>query len=78
METFKVIDLNSFESYINKLFNNNLPLSMDKRDLSSKVESGTFNERFEDWDESKSPVDSSAYKEYVMVAKTFKRLIGVK
>lgn len=68
----KTHDLSGFSVYINKLFNDKLPIPIDIHDLSKEVEVLCFAKPVAEWTPSNAPVGGATYEIYVELIKTFK------
>lgn len=68
----KTTDLKAFSVYINKLFDNNLPLPIDIHDLSKEIEVMCFAKPVKEWNAFDAPVGGSTYKTYKALIRTFK------
>lgn len=67
----QVADLYSFEQYINRLYDNNLPLCIDVHDLSKEVEVYSFAKPYKEWDMNDAPVGGATYKKYTDLVDSF-------
>lgn len=71
----KVVDLNGFEAYINRLYQNKLPLPIDIHDLSKEVDVLSFSKPFEEWTPTNAPFSGKTYEIYKELIVQFKAFL---
>lgn len=72
-----VADLYGFETYINRLYGNNLPLCIDIHDLSKEVDVLSFAKPYKEWNVDDAPVGGATYKKYTELVESFTSYLKV-